>query len=94
VNAQVIENICLSILATTSLRGEFPPASALGEVSLASRFKASRGTAREALRVLSKQGLVEMQSRRGGAVPPRSPERAREIFSLRALLEPFAVKLA
>ena len=84
----------MSILATTSLRGEFPPASALGEVSLASRFKASRGTVREALRVLSKQGLVEMQSRRGGAVPPRSPERAREIFSLRAVLESFAVKLA
>jgi DNA-binding GntR family transcriptional regulator len=76
------------------VRGEFPPGGALREVSLASRFKASRGTVREALRALSEQGLVEMHSRRGAAVPRLSPQRAREIFSLRAVLESFAVKLA
>jgi DNA-binding GntR family transcriptional regulator len=76
------------------VRGEFPPGSALREVSLAGRFKASRGTVREALRALSEQGLVEMPSRRGAVVPQLSPQRAREIFSLRAVLESFAVKLA
>ena len=76
------------------MRGEFPPGSALREVSLAGRFKASRGTVREALRALSEQGLVEMHSRRGAVVPQLSPQRAREIFSLRAVLESFAVKLA
>jgi DNA-binding GntR family transcriptional regulator len=64
------------------------------EVFLASRFKTSRGTVREALRALSEHGLVEMHSRRGAAVPQLSPQRAREIFSLRAVLESFAVKLA
>src|SRR6185437_14887757 len=38
------------------VRGEFLPGSALREVSLAGRFKASRGTVREALRALSEQG--------------------------------------
>jgi DNA-binding GntR family transcriptional regulator len=69
------------------MRGEFPPGRAVHEVFLASRFKASRGTVREALRALSEQGLVEMHSRRGAAVPQLSPQRAREIFSLRAVLE-------
>jgi len=76
------------------VRGEFLPGSALREVSLAGRFKASRGTVREALRALSEQGLVETHSRRGAAVPQLSPQRAREIFSLRAVLESFTVKLA
>ena len=76
------------------VRGDFPPGSALREVHLAGRFNTSRGTIREALRVLSEHGLVEVHSRRGAVVPQLSPRRAREIFSLRAVLEFFAVKLA
>jgi DNA-binding GntR family transcriptional regulator len=76
------------------VRGDFPPGSALREVHLAGRFNTSRGTIREALRVLSEHGLVEVHSRRGAVVPQLSPRRAREIFSLRAVLESFAVKLA
>jgi len=84
---------------TTSLerdivRGNFPPGCALREVRLASRYNTSRGTIREALRVLSELGLVEMHSRQGAVVPQLSPQRAREIFSLRAILESYAVKLA
>jgi DNA-binding GntR family transcriptional regulator len=45
------------------VRGEFPPGSALREVS-GRPVKASRGTVREALRALSEQGFVEMHSRR------------------------------
>jgi DNA-binding GntR family transcriptional regulator len=76
------------------VRGDFPTGSALREVHLAGRFNTSRGTIREALRVLSEHGLVEVHSRRGAVVPQLSPRRAREIFSLRAVLESFAVKLA
>jgi len=76
------------------LRGDFPPGCALREVHLAGRFKASRGTIRETLRVLAERGLVEVHSRHGAIVPQLSPQRAREIFSLRAILESFAVKLA
>jgi len=76
------------------VRGDFQPGCALREVHLANRFKASRSTIREALRALAETGLVEMQARRGAVVPRLSPHRAREIFSLRAVLESFPVKLA
>jgi len=79
-------------MAITS--GRYRPGDHLGEVELATQLGISRGTVREALRALSEQGLVEMHSRRGAAVPQLSPQRAREIFSLRAVLESFAVKLA
>src|SRR5262249_44963944 len=71
------------------LRGEFPPGSALPEIPLARRLDTSRGTVREALRELAELGLVELQARRGAVVAQLSPQRAREIFSLRALLESF-----
>ena len=76
------------------LRGEFPPGSALPEIPLARRLDTSRGTVREALRELAELGLVDLLARRGAAVAQLSPQRAREIFSLRALLESFAVRLA
>ncbi len=76
------------------LRGEFSPGSALPEIPLARRLDTSRGTVREALRELADLGLVELHARRGAVVAQLSPQRAREIFSLRALLESFAVRLA
>lgn len=76
------------------LRGEFPPGSTLPEVPLAKRFEVSRGTVREALRDLQELGLIELHMNRGAVVAELSPHRAWEIFSLRAVLEPFAVRLA
>src|SRR5882724_8753328 len=76
------------------LRGEFSPGSALPEIPLARRLDTSRGMVREALRELADLGLVELHARRGAVVEQLSPQRAREIFSLRALLESFAVRLA
>jgi DNA-binding GntR family transcriptional regulator len=74
------------------LTGEFPPGSALPEIPLSQRLGASRGTIREALRALAELGLVQLHARRGAVVSELSPQRAREIFSLRALLESFAVR--
>lgn len=76
------------------LGGEFPPGSTLPEVPLAKRFEVSRGTMREALRDLQELGLIELHMNRGAVVAELSPQRAWEIFSLRAVLEPFAVRLA
>jgi DNA-binding GntR family transcriptional regulator len=76
------------------LNGEFPPGSTLPEIPLSHRFDTSRGTIREALRVLADLGLVEIHPHRSADVALLSPQRAREIFSLRCVLEAFAVKLA
>src|SRR2546422_2419761 len=44
-------------------------------------------------RSLSDLGLIEIHPRRGAVVSILTPQKAQEIFSLRALLEPHAVRL-
>jgi len=76
------------------LQGVFPPGTALREVPLSQHFGTSRQSLREALRSLADLGLVELRSRQGAVVPKLTPARTREIFTLRAVLEPFAVRAA
>jgi DNA-binding GntR family transcriptional regulator len=77
------------------LRGDFAPGDPLPEIELSKRLEVSRGTVREALRVLHRAGdPVEIIPHRGAFVTKLSLERAREIYTLRALLEPHAVRLA
>jgi DNA-binding GntR family transcriptional regulator len=51
-------------------------------------------TAREALRLLGQQGLVEHLPRRGVRVTELSPRDVDELFTLRGVLERFAVQIA
>lgn len=76
------------------LSGGFLPGTALREIPLSEHFGTSRQSVREALRALADEGLVELQSRRGALVPKLSPRRTREIYTLRALIEPFALRSA
>jgi DNA-binding GntR family transcriptional regulator len=76
------------------LHGAYPPGSPLPEVPLARKVGASRATVREALRSLSDLGLVVVHPRKGAVVASMSPPRIREIFTLRAVLEAFAVRLS
>jgi DNA-binding GntR family transcriptional regulator len=75
------------------VHGTFAPGQALPEVPLAARLGTSRGTVREALRLLADQGLVEIVRHRGAFVVEMTPRKAQEIFTLRAELEAFAVRL-
>lgn len=77
----------------TIMRGEFVPGQALPEIWLAERLQTSRGTIREAFRTLADQGLVEIIPHKGSFVATLTPRRAREIFTLRAELESYAVRL-
>ena len=76
------------------LRGEYPPGSQLPELTLADRLQVSRGTVREALRALAEIGLVEVFPHRGAFVPELTVQRAREIYGLRMVLEPYAIEQA
>lgn len=77
------------------LRGDFAPGDPLRESDLSDKLEVSRGTVREALRLLHQEGaLVEIIPHRGAFVIKLSVERAREIYTLRALLEPYAVRIA
>jgi len=76
------------------IRGEFEPEQPLPEVRLAQDLETARVTVRVALRALADVGLVEIIPHRGAFVTSLSPRKAWEIFSLRALLESYAVRLA
>ncbi|MHB8890623.1 MAG: GntR family transcriptional regulator [Candidatus Limnocylindrales bacterium] len=76
------------------VHGEFAPGSRLPEVALAARLETSRGTVREALRTLADGGLIEIFPRRGVFVSQLTVRATWEITSMRALLEPYASRLA
>lgn len=76
------------------VRGEMPPGSPLHEVELSTALNVSRGTVREALRLLHDEDLVDILPHQGAFVMELSPRKAWEIYTLRAQLEPYAVRLA
>lgn len=76
------------------ISGAFQPGQPLREVDLSDALKVSRGTVREALRDLSKEQLVEIIPHRGAYVHQLSRRSAKEVYTLRALVEPYAVRLA
>ncbi len=71
--------------------GGIRPEARLIEVELARQFGTSRAPVREALRLLNAQGLLVTRPNRGTFVRALTPQDIDEIFSLRCLLEPYAV---
>jgi DNA-binding GntR family transcriptional regulator len=76
------------------VHGQLTPGQRMPEVTLAAQLETSRGTVREALRALADSGLVEIVPRRGAFVSQLSVRATWEITSMRALLEPYAARLA
>jgi DNA-binding GntR family transcriptional regulator len=76
------------------ISGELAPGQQLSEAYLAQTLGTSRGTVREALRVLANLGLVARSAHRGPVVTMITPQRAQEIYTLRDALESFAARLA
>jgi DNA-binding GntR family transcriptional regulator len=76
------------------LRGELLPGQSLPEVELSKTLNISLGSVREALRLLQQDCLVEVIPYRGAFVARLSTERVEEIYTLRCLLEPYAVRLS
>lgn len=67
--------------------GELTPGQRLVETDLANRYAASRGAVREALALLTNEGLVSRERNRGAHVRPISLAEAVEITEARAVLE-------
>jgi DNA-binding GntR family transcriptional regulator len=76
-----------SILRQRILKGELRPGSALQEVPLAASLGVSRNTMREAMRILSLEGLLKRSIHRGVAVSQLSLKDVEEIYHLRRMLE-------
>lgn len=76
------------------LDGELSPSERVREVELADRFGVSRGPIREALRVLENEGLIVRRPRLGSYVAPLDEADSREIYEVREVIEPLAVRLS
>ncbi len=74
--------------------GHFPPGSALREVELAERLEVSRGSVREGLAQLEREGLVRGGWHRNTTVIEVTAEDVQEVYSLRAALDRLAVATA
>jgi DNA-binding GntR family transcriptional regulator len=74
-------------LRTKITGGEMVPGTPLPEVTLAGSMGVSRNTAREALRILTREGLVAHNMHRGATVAILSEEDVADIFRVRWTLE-------
>jgi DNA-binding GntR family transcriptional regulator len=90
---QVWETICERVRASI-LSGDLAAGTKLVEADLAQRFGVSRGPIREALRELSREGLVVDLPRRGTFVCTLSQADLTEVYAVREALELVAVREA
>lgn len=74
--------------------GELPPGTRLGEVHLARRFGVSRTPVREALKLLAREGLVEIVAHRGARVAPLEIEELARTVEVMGALERLVGELA
>ncbi|AOR35040.1 GntR family transcriptional regulator [Streptomyces fodineus] len=76
------------------LTGRLTPGQALVETELAAQFGVSKTPVREALKTLAGTGLVVMSQYKGVTVRMVDADMAREVYDVRLLLEPEALRRA
>lgn len=74
------------------LQGRYAPGQRVGEQAVAEMFSLSRGPVRDALRILERQGLVEIRPRRGAYVVELALNDVADIFNVRCALLSLAVR--
>jgi DNA-binding GntR family transcriptional regulator len=74
------------------LTGQLTPGQALVETELATQFGVSKTPVREALKTLAGTGLVVMSQYKGVTVRMVDADMAREVYDVRLLLEPEALR--
>ncbi len=81
----------LDVLREAILSGDFKPGQTLVESDLASQLGVSRAPLREAIQTLNNEGLVETIPYHGTTVRTLSKIDIEELYSLRSVLEAFAI---
>lgn len=79
------ERIAIAV-AGAIVRDELPPGQRLPEQEISAALGVSRATTREALRILERECLVDVQARRGCAVAQLDQTEVMEIFTVRGAL--------
>jgi DNA-binding GntR family transcriptional regulator len=89
-----IGDALIAAMRAEILSGDLAPGARLHQGQLAKRYGTSRIPLRDALARLEQDGLVEIDARRGARVRALSVDDVEEIYDIRRLLEPLAVRLA
>jgi DNA-binding GntR family transcriptional regulator len=76
------------------LSGQLPGGSRLVQADLAAELRVSTTPIREALRDLVAEGLIIFDPHRGALVRPLNVSEVEEVYSIRRVLEPLAIRLA
>ncbi len=82
-----------SWLESAILSGRYQAGDRIVEADVAGELRVSRGPVREAISALITEGLLAKEPRRGAVVADFSPSDVCEIYSLRVLIETYAVQL-
>ena len=85
-------DVAVDALRAAILDGRLPPGQRLKEIPLAEQLGISRGPIREALRLLERDGLVELIPNRGALVPEVKALDVLEVYALRASLGSLALQ--
>ncbi|MFZ0560290.1 MAG: GntR family transcriptional regulator [Terriglobales bacterium] len=94
INRVSVADQVATLLRQRILDGELRPGTQLQEVPLASSLGVSRNTMREAIRVLSLEGLLRRSLHRGASVSQLSLRDVHEMYQLRRMIELPAVLAA
>ena len=93
-NKDGLTNFVCDKIREEILEKRVPPGAPLSEIPLGEMFGTSRTPVREALRMLSKEGLVRVIPGRGAFVTEISVEDIKEIYEIRRALETIAFQSA
>src|SRR5919106_6460717 len=86
--------LVLETLRRAILTGRIPGGTRLVQADLAEQLKVSTTPVREALRDLATEGLIKLDAHRGAEVRSLSGPEVSEIYRIRSILEPEAMRLA
>ncbi len=89
---QIIVNQVANVLREGIAIGKFPMGEKLKEEELSSILGVSRTPLRQALHILSLEGLVELVPRRGAFVSKLDQKDAEELYQILGMIESFAAK--
>ena len=84
---ELIENLLRDAIIT----GKFIPGERVNEAQIAKQFGVSRSPVREAIRMLEKEGLFTVVPQKGTFITKLSKQSAVELYTVRSLLESYAV---
>jgi DNA-binding GntR family transcriptional regulator len=88
------QQMAYDILRQNILRGSLPPNTRLLQADIAAQFGLSTTPVREALQRLASEGLVRIDAHRGAVVRGLNVDELTEIYELRMVLEPLAIRKA